>query len=192
MSRMSGYKRLGLGDRGLDCDLVLSARGSCKTSPTFMARTSCRTTPATTSSPRERVWRTRCGALASTARYCRALISRTASTRCACCSRNAGLTEKCERGIEALRQYRRDWDEKLMTFRNKPRAMTGRRMRLTAHDIWPKTLSIVQLARFRGADAESTAIAQQWPHEQVLPLQVEAPRTPKVSGRDSTDASHGL
>jgi len=29
--------------------------------------------------------------------------------------------ERCERGLEALRQYRRDWDEKLMTFRNKPR-----------------------------------------------------------------------
>jgi hypothetical protein len=28
--------------------------------------------------------------------------------------------EKCERGLEALRQYRRDWDEKLQNFRNKP------------------------------------------------------------------------
>lgn len=28
--------------------------------------------------------------------------------------------EKCERGIEALRQYRRDWDEKGKTFRGRP------------------------------------------------------------------------
>jgi hypothetical protein len=28
--------------------------------------------------------------------------------------------EKCERGLEALLQYRRDWDEKLQNFRNKP------------------------------------------------------------------------
>ncbi len=95
--------------------------------------TSCRTTrrPRSSAPARagSRCWKAS-GSRASRSRRCTG--SRTASTRCACSSRAAGSTrKKCARGLDALKLYRADYDDKPAGAAAAARCTTGPRTRRT-------------------------------------------------------------